>query len=427
MANILVTGATRSGKTTAEIKRIVEAVEQGGRQMAAVIIDPHTDSLAWGVLLQLVARGLAPRILFERLSNLDRVLGWQFLARSTAATPLLRLAEDDESIHTFADLLVRRRGLHGLQRFPLMEEWLQAALKFFLYQPEPLSLALLPLVFLPDHPFFRRMLSRCQDPLVAQKFWQLSDGKIPRSQYAPTDRLVCSLCNSPAFQIRCGSSFQLPAFLDRGGILIVEGGSGGTVSEDALRTMMGAVILQTIQYVRRRPRPVPRVLLSLDEATNADLIGASGYEVKALAELQKRGLDMDILVQSPNFPGQDILDGVLTNCRRHEWFACGNSAVARMGAQDLGDPDYQAQLLTLEVGERIVKDHGQVFREYVQPLEDPWAFPGLAARKAQKALEIIYRRPEYRDGETPAMLTSQSRSSQPANPPAEPHNPNLGI
>ena len=71
-------------------------------------------------------------------------------------------------------------------------------------------------------------------------------------------------------------------------------------------------ILQVISSTSSRPRPTPRVLLVLDEATNANLVGAAGHEVRALAECQKMGLDIHILVQSLNFPNSQIADGVLT-------------------------------------------------------------------------------------------------------------------
>src|SRR5207244_3204885 len=127
-------------------------------------------------------------------------------------------------------------------------------------------------------------------------------------------------------------------FLGNCGILLVQ---GGAISQPVMQTILGSIILQTIQFVRSRPSPVPRVLLVLDEATNANLVGAAGHEVRALAECQKMGLDIHILVQSLNFPSAYVTDGVLTNCTRHEWYYAANAAVARKAAEDLGDTDYE--------------------------------------------------------------------------------------
>ncbi len=75
--NTLIVGSTRSGKSTAELKNLVEVAERG--DTAIVVFDPHRDSLAFGALSQLTARGMKNRILYDRLSELHRVLGWDFL------------------------------------------------------------------------------------------------------------------------------------------------------------------------------------------------------------------------------------------------------------------------------------------------------------------------------------------------------------
>ena len=233
----------------------------------------------------------------------------------------------------------------------------------------------------------------------------------------------------------------LHSFLDHRGVLIIEG--GGSVSDDAQRIVMGAIIIQTLRYIRSRPKPEPPVILVLDEATNANLIGASGYEVRAVAETQKMGLALHTLVQSLNFPSTEITDGMLTNCLRHEWFFAANEAIVRKAASDLGSKEYEAGIRSLKPGQRYVKDRDRVFREYVPLLEDPWGFPGLARKKAQRALEEIKKRPEYR---TPHLLPGQfveqeddrskrqtgidddrQRTINPPSPSPEPNNPNLGI
>ena len=141
----------------------------------------------------------------------------------------------------------------------------------------------------------------------------------------------------------------------------------------------------------------PRVLLVLDEANNANLIGASGHEVRALAELQKDsyGLDIHILVQSLDFPNPQITNGVLTNCKTHRWFYNANASMCRKASEDFGDNDYVSTIRTLKVGECVVKDRDIVRFEKVPALPNPWVFPELAARKTRRAIEEIRKRPEY--------------------------------
>jgi hypothetical protein len=133
--NSLTTGSTRSGKTLGKVKDVVLDVDKNGTNVAVVIPDPHVNSLGWGVLAHLVARGHGHRILFDRLSNLDRVLAFRSLRPSHANNPLQRQAENEESARAFADVICRRRGL-ALDRFPLMEEWVMADALLYLEQQD---------------------------------------------------------------------------------------------------------------------------------------------------------------------------------------------------------------------------------------------------------------------------------------------------
>jgi hypothetical protein len=217
------------------------------------------------------------------------------------------------------------------------------------------------------------------------------------------------VCDAPAFIARCGTAFDIGRFLNSCGILLVQ---GGAISQPVLQTIMGSIILQTIQYVRSRRYPSPRVLLVLDEATNANLVGAAGHEVRALAECQKMGLDIHILVQSLNFPSAYVTDGVLTNCTRHEWFYAANAAVARKAAEDLGDSELEGAIRQLRLGQRYTKERNIVNFETVPPLANPWVFSQLAARKVYKAISQIRKRPEYGgDDECPPGATATPPSS----------------
>jgi hypothetical protein len=353
------------------------------------------------------------------------VIGYDFLPQPTAGSPLERLTETDELVRSFCDVLIRRRQLESLATSAQTEEWVIPALMLYVCQPDHPPLPVLNYAFgPPEHPAFRRLLDRCTDRDVARRFREIERGKIHRGQYAPAERLIRGVCTSPAFAVRCGATFQLGSFLDRRGILLIEG--GGSISHDAACTIMGALIIQTIRHVRTRPRPHPPVILALDEATNAGLVGASGFETRAAAECQKMGLAIHVLVQSLNFPSSDITEALLTNCLRHEWYYAANEAVIRKAAADLGSKDYEAVLRTFSAGQRCVKDRNRVFYEYVPLLDDPWGFPGLSRKKASLALAEIKRRPEYR---TPRLLTeafADDAAAEEERPPERP-NPNLGI
>ncbi len=385
-------GTTGSGKTTAEVIDIVAAALLG--TIAIVVIDPHFMSLAWNAYIHLVARGLWRRVLFDRLSNFDRVLGYQFLRPSTANQTNRRDAENEQTIREFIDVLLRRRDMQSLASHPLIEEFVFLACQLIIYQKHPTPASEIRYAFEPQEPHFHRLISGCTHEEVRRKFLAIASGQIKSGQYAAARRLISGVCGSPAFTTRCHTTFDLNRFLNRRGILLIEGASHG-ISPDTASTIMGAIILQVFHFIRSRPKPYPRVLLVIDEATNANLIGAAGHEVRALAELQKRGLDIHILCQSPNFPNSFVEDGVLTNCIEHHWFFPANDAVAQKAARDLGDAEYRQSVRSLRRGQRYVKRLNRVTFEQVTPLPDPWTFPGLADSKARKALTEIQKRPEY--------------------------------
>ena len=150
------------------------------------------------------------------------------------------------------------------------------------------------------------------------------------------------MCRSPAFALRCQSAhaFDYEGFLDRCGILIVEG--GGDISDDAQRTMMGSIVLRTIQYiVKRAPRSLPLVTLALDEANNHNLIGASQFETKAMAEFGKYGLGIHVLVQLLDFPSGQVTEQVMQICDRRIYFRCPNPKLASVLGADLEYQDWR--------------------------------------------------------------------------------------
>lgn len=389
--NRVIVGTTRCGKSTAEVLDIIAAAMLG---MAIVVIDPHMMSLAWNAFVHLSARGFRRRILFDQLSCLSHVLGYRFLRRSKAREPLRRDAENEQSIREFMDVIGRRRDVQSFAKHPLTEDFLFDASALILYQAAEQPTSDIQFAFQPKHKRFRELVRHCTRDDIRSKFEGIADGSIKHGQYASAARLIRGVCASPAFTTRCRPTFDLSRFLDGGGILLVEGASQG-VSQDAANMIMGSIVLQVIQYVRGRTSSKPGVLLVLDEATNASLIGSAGHETRALAELQKKRLDIHALVQSPNFPSSQIEEGVFTNCIEHHWFFNANESVCQQAARDLGDADYRERVRYLKRGERFIRRLGRVSFDRVTPLPDPWVLPGLSTRKAYKSLAEIRNRPEY--------------------------------
>jgi len=251
------------------------------------------------------------------------------------------------------------------------------------------------------------------------------------------------VCSSPAFQVRTEriGGFDFDDHLNRKGIVIVEGGVGGTLSKDAMQTMMGGIILKTFNFLRHRKREFPHVTLTLDEANNANLIGEAGHEVDALAELRKYGLGMHILVQYLDFPTSQITTGVMANCATRRYFYNSDApTAARLGADlggsyttegskpryykdgtvfhapiDVANP-YADELRNFDVGECYVRRQNKNVREKVVQLPDPFGLSAVARRHLIDGLRIaVTKRSEYF---TPVVLPESEKP--PEEPPSEP-------
>jgi hypothetical protein len=331
----LICGATRSGKSESALVTLVRLARRNGR--AIVLMDPP-GTLAAKFLLHLDALGLTSRVLYDRLSDTDRVPGYEWLVPSNHPDLLQRQAENDERIREFASVLLRRRGIQDAATRPLIEEAVLAALRLFVQQKASVPLPWLADAFTPGTPARAQLLANCTDPAVVRKFHEYGSlsPTARRAETGPAERILRAVLESPAFRVRSGgATFDLDRFLNEQGILILDGSSRGNLSRDAASVMMGAVTLRVIAHCRTRA--AARVVLVLDEAVNAGLIGL--YESQALAEAAKWGLEFHILVQDPlSFPTAEIRSNVLQNCWRHEWFRQGSPEAARLAAEDIAIP-----------------------------------------------------------------------------------------
>lgn len=295
-------------------------------------------ALAQKLLLHLDFLGLTNRVIYDRLSDTDLVPCYDWLVPSTHSDVFQRRAENDESIREFAAVLLRRRGLQDIAANPVIEDSLLAALRLYVHQASPVPLVWLSDVFRVGSEAHAHLVEHCTESELAWKFQEYAalSPSARRRELGPAERILRAVCLSPAFQVRSGeATFNLTRFLDDKGILIFDGSSHGNLSRDAAAIMMGAIILRIIQHCRTGAKS--KVVLVLDEAVNADLIGL--HESQALAEAGKWGLEFHILVQNPFlFPSEEIRSNVLQNTWRHEWFRQGSPQAAKFAAEDIATP-----------------------------------------------------------------------------------------
>lgn len=421
--NILIVGSPGGGKSCAAITRIA-----GSPDEAAVVLDPHSHSLADGVL-RLVDR---PYTLFDNLSDLRHPLGYGLLTPSDRPGDE-GLVENLNQSAAFVDLLLKRRagltlGGASLASAPLTEEWVLALTDLFLAQRVRKRVGVLPRAFEPQSAEFQALIRDCSRDDLRDKFAGLArlTPRGLRAEVGAAARLVNALFRNPAFVLRAEPSFDLGGFLQRPGLLIVE--RGEDLDDDAMRVLFGSVIQMVIRHVRRRLRPHPTVRVYIDEATNAGLIG--GAELRAMAEMRKYGLFFTVIVQNLDFPCPP--ERVFQLCNRHEYFRCSNTELARKAALDLigglprveqsGDERSRAERITdladdimgLPTGCRWVREERQSRQEFVTLPVNPWPdWPGLRDAKFQEKLTWIYSQPEYRRAEPPPSASSSPDSPLP--------------
>ncbi len=410
----LYVGMSGAGKSTLAVEEILADAE--ANDSCIVCLDPHPKSLAASAFEKLVAQGHEHRIIYDRLYELDHFVGFEFLAPSQASDPIHRNANNELRIRSFINILLRRRGQQSIASSPLTEEWVMKPCFLFVDQDPPKSLSILHQLLVPGSDELRQCIDDCRDPERARPFKSLYDGKVSAAQYLPAHRLISGVCTSPAFALRCGATFDFDEFLSSKGILLIEGGSYGTLSNDALRTILGAISCKTIEYVRNRPFPYPKTRLFLDEANNVGLVG--DHECRALAELRKEHLGVSIMVQTLDFPTAAITESVLNNTSAHYWFCVSSAKLAQQGAADLGKPEIKDSLRSLPVGQCYKKTPGSYRHIKVKRSADPWTFPGLIQAKAEEALKRIHQRPEYQHRSIDSVTKKSNNESLPIPAPS---------
>ncbi|MFO0814109.1 MAG: hypothetical protein U0796_12865 [Gemmatales bacterium] len=306
-------------------------------------------------------------------------------------------------------MLQRSRGEVTPSPSPLRDEWVNSSFDLWLSQRVSLPLSALPFALMPGTRTFEQLVEGCTDENIQWKFEQIRtmNPRTLRAEVGSATRLLSETFGSPAFALRCsGTPIDVGAFLQSKGILIVE--RGEVISSQAAATMMGAMILKIIDFVKHRPIPNPPVLLVLEESNNSGLLGR--HESQALAETRKYGLFFRIITQTPTFPAE-IEDNIFQNCSEHQYFRCASYDVARKAAQDIAAgfhwlagadisraetiAQLTTELLHFSPGWRYVRDGRGSRKEFVPLLKDPWVWPSLQIPKLREKLSRIFSKPEY--------------------------------
>ncbi len=382
--------------------------------------DPHKESLT-----ALLLDHLEGDVLYHQISNLDHSLGYGLLRPSVNSDPGKRLQENRRRAKQFVEVMMRRRG-GGIASAPLMEEWVMALLMIYLYQRPVKDPSIIPFGFRPGTDEFAALLRDCPLRDLKHKFEALEAMKPAglRSEVGSAARLVSGTFGDPEFLAACRPGFDLGAFLQNGGKLLLE---RGTADEDVTRTIIGGINLLITEHCENRPKPYPPVAILLDECTNANTAG--DFEERKAGETRKFGLHWHFICQHPNFPNGP--EGFFQNCQEKHFYRTGDYTLAHKLAafvaagMSRGEKQSRAEmidgitseLMGFKPGWRYVVGPGGTRKEYVPMLVNPWPdWPGLRQAKREEKLCRIYSRPEYRKTPVPRPSGDSGATSESSSP-----------
>lgn len=243
MAHRVEISGTGGGKSS---NALVELVALARKDGAILLCDPH-GPLARAFMEYLVRLNLDHRVIYDRLTDTDRVLGWKFFRRPETNDAKGRLLED-ELIHGLMDVFLWRRGSGPSHETPFFERGLLFALRLLMRQETEGSLMKLLHALKVETDEWWELVNGCTDQkLVARAkdmpYWSQHKRSM---QLEPADRLIEAVLENPVIAMRVGDSFDPWEHYRKGGIVIIEGSFN--LSTDAVRSMMGFALFNAIGF-----------------------------------------------------------------------------------------------------------------------------------------------------------------------------------
>jgi hypothetical protein len=455
----VIIGSTGSGKSEGELVDLVRLADQGTH--AVVLLDGH-GPLAFHAAGHWAARGHEPRLVYEPLDAVDRVLCWNMLPLSKANHPSRRLLENAETRDDLVQIFLAPRDLLTVIDRPWTKEWLDAAIALGLSQPVAHPLPVLLSAFRIGSSEYERLLGETEQPDLVAKFRALEQVQRRNPvQYesltGASRRLLEVVCASEVVRQRARPGpFEWHAALQARKLLAFDG--GGVRSRELKRAMFLLVSMQVIHTVRwhfAQTRQALPVVLVLEEAGAMGLV--TPFVMAAFQELRKAGLAIHLLTQSSlDFGDTTLFERLLGNAPWQAWYQVLSPADQELGAKaltnasfkakavhftrdrmlptgtgsDLGalrrgyrrvtDPYYQAPqlqeqqyrtaLATLQTGERLVRDRSGVHRERVRMLRPPRLHGGFDAA-TRAVIARIREQPWYLPPEP--LIEAPTQENQP--------------
>lgn len=330
MGHKLFVGPTGTGKTNLVLLLILSMIDSGCWITAAF---PH-EQPGLDLIAELYARygkAIFNRLLVIDLRDMTKVVMTQFIHSSSNPDPLQRLHENDIFSAPLLDSMRRRRpDIKSWDERPTLYDGAQLAIRLYQnkdrWYPEPWLYD----AFLKRHPKQTFVASHCTN--VDDRNELLSFNFLPPREQESTSKAIRRLLKGtlaiPAILARTSKPpvHDKKAFLNRGGITVILGGA----SDQAASVAIGSDFAETM-FLAKQGLERPGVYV-VDEALNHKLLGE--YESTILSTIRWKGVSVWYVVQSFDFPSEEIKNNVLQNTD-HYWFRQGTYDMAMEAAKDM--------------------------------------------------------------------------------------------
>lgn len=293
----LIGSMTRFGKSQLALRWMLEKATAG--DTAVVLIDPP-GTLAEEFVRHLAHRGLAGRLIWDRMTDNRNCPGYEFLTPNTGenAEELDRVA-----CKNFKSFILQHEDKYDARQNKGIDQGLELYAAIQIQQPETPPYWFQH-AFDPKSAEHKIIRSRIRDDKLLFKFVAWSNYKGTQWEMYP-GALVrrLSVLAEPWVRARWGASYDFRAHLNGNGIAVFSGSLSGEIDIESLRFLCNMFTLKVLNHCRSGART--NTYFVGDEITKAGYLSA--HLTAGLAELAKEpaGLSAVLLVQNPALMSAD--------------------------------------------------------------------------------------------------------------------------
>lgn len=284
--------------------------------------------------------------LYEEVSETKNTLGYDYSGWSTNPDPEQREAENNELKTERIALYMQHRGVMDDRGNPIISEGLNDAMDLSIHQLTPKPIWKLDGCFERLSENHKLWLDGCTNKNLRMNF-QMYGRLRPRDwefKCAPAARILRKFGRMPAFRARCVQTFDMAAFFNRGGALLVSAksgidGTGNLGRQDA--SFIFTMIIREVLRLARAGRLTRRIIIVIDEGINADLIDL--HIARALAEMRgmSAGVEFILIIQNPlRFADPVITESIRANCSIKFIFRTNDPRYCDEAADIVGTPHF---------------------------------------------------------------------------------------